>query len=229
MKKKLLSLVLAGAMVASTSVSAFANTSDTAPNANTGDTVSNKVYEAKEGTAYEFTDEQNTDITIEGNIANNNNKVNPSTISVTVPTAAKFTVDSKGKLIGSNIYITSQSQTPVEVIAYDFKDPNGVANINAVSLNDLESENSGTSGNGDRSKVYLTLTGKDVAVSLQSQNGVCELNGDAKTGDKVLGRVENGQSLKLRLEGQGVTSGAPLTNAVSDNFTLVLKLKKVSS
>lgn len=227
MKKKLLSLVLAGAMVASTSVSAFAD--NRVSSANTGDTVSNNVYEAKEGTAYEFTDEKETNINIEGNIANNANKVNPSTISVTVPTAAKFTVNNEGKLIGSNIYITSQSQTPVEVIAYDFKDPNGAAKINAVSLNNLKSENSGTSGNEDRSKVYLTLTGEEGAVSLQSQNGVCELNGDTKTRDKVLGRVENGQGLKLSLEGEGVTSGTPLTNAVSDNFTLVLKLKKVSS
>ena len=217
MKKKLLSLVLAGAMVASTSVSAFAGT---------GDTVSNKVYEAKEGTAYEFTDEKNTDISIEGNIANNDNKVNPSTISVTVPTAAKFTVNNQGKLIGSNIYITSQSQTPVEVIAYDFIDPNGTSKINAISLNDLETENStGT----DRSKVYLTLTGKQGAVSLQSENGVCGLNDKIKTQTTVLGRVENGQSLKLSLEGQGVTSGSAPSSAVSDNFTLVLKLKKVSS
>lgn len=226
MKKKLLSLVLAGAMVASTSVSAFAD--NRVSGANTGDTVSNKVYEAKEGTAYEFTDEKDTDITIEGNIANNDNKVNPSTISVTVPTAAKFTVNSDGKLIGSNIYITSQSQTPVQVIAYDFIDPNGTTKINAVSLSDLKSENENSSG-GDRSKVYLTLTGKEGAVSLQSQNGVCELNNTTKTQSKVLGRVENGQSLKLSLEGQGVTSGEALSSAVSDNFTLVLKLKKVSS
>ena len=224
MKKKLLSLVLAGAMVASTSVSAFAD--NRISGANTGDTVSNNVYEAKEGTAYEFTDEKDTDITIEGNIANNDNKVNPSTISVTVPTAAKFTVNSDGKLIGSNIYITSQSQTPVEVIAYDFIDPNKTNKINAVSLSDLEAENAGT---GDRNKVYLTLTGKGGAVSLQSEKGVCGLNDKTNTKTTVLGRVENGQSLKLSLEGQGVTSGTPLTNAVSDNFTLVLKLKKVSS
>lgn len=226
MKKKLLSLVLAGAMVASTSVSAFAGTGDPVPNANTGDTVSNKVYEAKEGTAYEFTDEKETDITIEGNIANSNNKVNPSTISVTVPTAAKFTVDSKGKLIGSNIYITSQSQTPVDVIAYDFIDPNGTTKINAVSLSDLENENS---GDGDRNKVYLTLTGRGGAVSLQSEKGVCGLDNDTNTKNTVLGRVENGQGLKLSLEGQGVTTGNPLSSPVSDNFTLVLKLKKVSS
>lgn len=225
MKKKLLSLVLAGAMVASTSVSAFAD-NRVVSGANTGDTVSNKVYEAKEGTAYEFTDEKNTDITIEGNIANSDNKVNPSTISVTVPTAAKFTVNSEGKLIGSNIYITSQSQTPVEVIAYDFIDLSGTTKINAVSLNDLNTENS--SGT-DRSKVYLTLTGKEGAVSLQSENGVCELNNTTKTQSKVLGKVENGQGLKLSLDGQGVTSGEALSSAVSDNFTLVLKLKKVSS
>lgn len=219
MKKKLLSLVLAGAMVASTSVSAFA------------DTVSSEIYEAKGGTTYNVTDERDANIKIEGKIADNQNAVTPSTISVTVPTTAKFTVDSSGKLIGSNINITSQGDTKVQVIAHRFTDATGGNDINAVSLDELESENK-KSQDIDRNKVYLKLTGNDGAFSLQSTNGVCGLT-DSDTIDedenKVLGTVGDGEDLQLRLEGKAVTAGTSLTSPVSDSFTLTLKLKKVNS
>lgn len=219
MKKKLLSLVLVGAMVASTSVSAFA------------DTVSSEIYEAKVGTTYDVTDERDANIKIEGRIADDKNEVTPSTISVTVPTAAKFTVDSAGKLIGSNIHITSQGDTKVQVIAHKFTDANKENEINAVSLDELERENE-KQQDVNRNKVYLKLTGDDGAFSLQSTNGICGLNNSTTiNGDenKVLGTIGNGENLQLRLEGKAVTAGTSLTSPVSDSFTLVLKLKKVNS
>lgn len=221
MKKKLLSLVLAGAMVASTSVSAFA------------DTVSSEIYEAKGGTTYNVTDERDADIKIEGKIADDNNAVTPSTISVTVPTAAKFTVDSEGNLIGSNINITSQGDTQVQVIAHRFTDATKENDINAVSLSELEQENGKSGDQGiDRNKVYLKLTGDDGAFSLQSTKGVCGLTNSTtinEDANKVLGTVGNGKDLQLRLEGKAVTAGDSLASPVSDSFTLTLKLKKVNS
>lgn len=219
MKKKLLSLVLAGAMVASTSVSAFA------------DTASNEKYEANGGTTYNFTDEKETNIGIEGNIADSSNEVKPSTISVTVPTTAQFTVNSDGTLIGSNINITSQSDTAVQVIAYRFVDLSGESDINAVDIDTLNSENQ-NSDRADRKKVYLKLTGDEGAVSLQSNagnTGICELDGSDEVQNKVLGTVKNGKNLKLSLDGSAVTVGNKLTKPLSDNFTLTLKLKKVNS
>lgn len=221
MKKKLLSLVLAGAMVASTSVSAFA------------DTVSSEIYEAKGGTTYSVTDERDADIKIEGKIADDKNAVTPSTISVTVPTAAKFTVDSEGNLIGSNINITSQGDTQVQVIAHRFTDATKENDINAVSLSELEQENGKTEDQDiDRNKVYLKLTGDDGAFSLQSTKGVCGLTNSTtinEDANKVLGTVGNGKDLQLRLEGKAVTAGDSLASPVSDSFTLTLKLKKVNS
>lgn len=219
MKKKLLSLVLAGAMVASTSVSAFATSAPSAPS---------EIYEATGGDTYSFTGEKDANININGNIADSGNLVKPSTISVTVPTAAKFTVNSDGKLIGSNIHITSQSDTSVEVIAYKFVDPTKDSDINAVSLDALNNENSG-SGTGDRKKVYLTLSGDEGSVSLQSEQGVCGLKDTNTVNDTVLGKVGNGKSLKLSLDGSGVTTGNKLTSPISDTFTLTLKLKKANS
>lgn len=214
MKKKLLSLVLAGAMVASTSVSAFA------------DTAASTIYEATGGTNYDVTyGEKEANIKIEGNIADTRNEVRPSTISVTVPTTAKFTVDNKGNLIGSNINITSQGDTEVKVIAHKFVDTSRTADINAVDLNTLTGESA------DRKKVYLKLEGDNNAVSLQSDNGsgICELtttNEIEEDEDKVLGVVNNGKNLQLTLSGSAVKQGSPLSEAVSDKFTLVLKLKK---
>lgn len=219
MKKKLLSLVLAGAMVASTSVSAFA------------DKVSSEKYQATGGDVYSITDEKDANIKIEGSITDNQDTLPPSTISVTVPTVAKFTVDSNGKLIGSNINITSQGNGEIEVIAKKFVDRTGTSYINAVDKDTLDSENKKTQAPGttiDRKMVYLKLIGEDGSVSLQSENGVCNLDDSDPISDKVLGTVRNEKSLELSLEGDAVTAGTALTEALSDSFTLTLKLRKKS-
>lgn len=233
MKKKLLSLVLAGAMVATTSVSAFADQVQASqqPQAPSTGEISQTPFTATGKEEVNVTDTAGSaEINIEGKIANNQNQLPPSTISVTVPTIAKFTVDNKGKLIGSNINITSQSDTEVKVIAQKFTDVSGADDINAVNLEDLKTEN-GKSTGMDRKKVYLKLTGKGGAVSLQSNNGsgICGLTTSDVVEEeekRVLGTVSSGKDLQLSLEGSAVTTGQALPAPVSDSFTLVLKLKK---
>lgn len=242
MKKKLLSLVLAGAMVATTSVSAFAESNPDSQVHQPADSqvhqpAASSVYQATGGNSYDVTyGESEAEIGIEGNIANSSNGVKPSTINVTVPTLAKFTVNSSGNLIGSNINITSQGDTKVQVIAEQFIDKTGTDDINAVDLNTLNDENKKDPDSSDnpinKKMVYLKLTGNKKAVSLQSGKGICGLT--TKTAiigedERVLGTVENGKDLQLKLEGSAVVKGAALDEAVSDEFTLVLKLKKANS
>lgn len=220
MKKKLLSLVLAGAMVASTSVSAFADTE-----------ISKTPFEANGGNSHSVTETgAEAEINIEGKIANEANKLPSSTINVTVPTIAKFTVDKAGKLVGTNINITSQGSDEVEVLAYKFYDVTGESNINVVDADTLRSEN-GKSSDIDRKKVSLRLQGNRGTVSLKTSNdsGICKLGTSQEItndNEKVVGTVVNGRDLKLSLEGDAVTVGDPLTNSISDNFTLTLKLRK---
>ena len=225
MKKKLLSLVLAGAVVASTSVSAFAAT------------ISQTPFEANGGNSYNVTTtEADANISVEGNIANSTNQLPPSTINVTVPTAAKFTVDKDGKLIGSNIAITSQGDADVAVMAYKFADTTKENYINVVDADNLKSENA-KSDNVDRKKVALRLIGDEGSVSLKtetnnSSNGIYKLNttdAASEESDRTLGKVRNGKTLTLRLEGDAVTAGSSLTDPIEDTFTLILKLKKVNS
>lgn len=226
MKKKLLSLVLAGAMVASTSVSAFAAETQI-PQTPTAATGEKKV---------DVTDtEGSANIEIEGRIADNNNKLPASTISITVPTNASFTVDKNGKLIGSTIKITSQSTEEVEVMAYEFTDSTGDQEIKVVSSGDLATENQ-TPENADRKKVSLSLRGKNTvslitdSVTNNGKNGIYKYNTKTPAGDedKKLGTVTSNEPLVLNLEGEGVlsTNSDQLAAKVKDTFTLTLKFKK---
>lgn len=203
MKKKLLSLVLAGAMVASTSVSAFAD-----------------------GKEYNVPSKGETEsqVTITGNIANKSDQVLPGTISVTVPTATNFTVDKTGKLTGSPITITNNGDEAVSVIAQKFIDTTENKKITVVKEGDI-------SDTTERTKVSLTLGGSLNSVALKSEsgsgNGVYKLDGDTPAEqDTVLGNVTASQPLTLTLEGKAGTNGTALEEAVSDTFTLILKLKR---
>lgn len=233
MKKKLLSLVLAGAMVASTSVSAFAEgvkSPDVVESPNGAQSadgvISQTPSEAILPKDYTVTDTAaDANISIEGKIANEKNVLPPSTISVSVPTSASFTVDKNGNLIGSNINITSQSNEEIEVLAYKFNDTTGTEYINVVDSNTLE-------GSSNKKQVSLRLSGNGGSVSLKttnndSESGICDLNTSNNiSGGKVIGKVSNGNALTLKLEGDAVKKGDALKSAVKDTFTLTLKLRK---
>lgn len=217
MKKKFLSLMMAAAVVATTSVSAFAAEISTTPTEATG----KKPMTISDGKG------QTTDIGITGNIANENNEVLPTTISVTVPTAAKFTVTNERELVGSNITIKNEGDETVSVIAEKFIDTTKDKKINVVA----ESEVRGTSEN-DRGKVALTLTGALDSVSLRTKTnsgtGLIKSDGtDVNEGDNVvLDDIEGGSSKTLTLTGEAVKGGDALTDAIDDKFTLILRIKK---
>lgn len=204
MKKKFLSLMMAAAVVATTSVSAFADTKD---------------YEVSKGK------EADAKVTIIGDIANRQGDFVPSTISVTVPTAANFSVDGSGNTVSPKIQITSRSEEPVSVIVNGFYDTTEENNINVVSESDLESD---TVGN----KVALKLIGDNKSVVLKSTggtNGLFKSDGStpAGEGDTMLGTVTESNPLNLTLDVKvKSTDRAFPANPLKDQFTLKLKLKK---
>lgn len=204
MKKKLLSLVLAGAMVASTSVSAFADTFE--------------ILEKKE---------TEVQVQVKGDVEDNSGDIVPGSISVTVPTAASFRVTQEGTVSAPSIDITSQGEESVSVIAYKFIDPTENSGITVVSESELASAN-------DRSKVSLTLTGTSGSVVLKSEkgtnNGLYKSNGStaADTTNTLLGTVTKTNPLKLTLTGAVKSDAEAPGQAITDNFTLVLKIKKTN-
>ena len=209
MKKKLLSLVLAGAMVASTSVSAFADDKDITVGSN--------------GT------EQQVDIT--GNVANNTNQILPGTITVTVPTSMSFTINKDGQIEGGDINITNKSTEKVEVVAREFVDSTPDSGIIVKKESDL----TGATNGDNKRYVSLTLVGQNSVglTSNKTKTGLVDLsNGNEieTSANTSLGTILPQGNLRLSLTGTAKDNGsgtyeAP-TTAISDKFTLTLKIQK---
>lgn len=214
MKKKLLSLVLAGAMVASTSVSAFAaaNTEDVDVQANTPKQI---------------------EVPIQGDIEASDGTTVAGSISVTVPTSASFRVDKDGNLTSGTMSIVNKGDKAVSVIASKFIDTNGDKGINLVKTEDELSDS-------DRSKVYLKLANGDREIVLTSEandnnkpagkmyditnpNRAITENDDFVIKDVIAGGTAN---LKLEGKGKAYQSGINSEKAVNDSFRLVLKIKQ---
>lgn len=211
MKKKLLSLVLAGAMVASTSVSAFA------------DSVQN--YEiGEEGKEHK--------VTIIGDIEDNQGGTVPGTISVTVPTAVSFSIDKSGKFSAGNIEIVNRNtnQDKVEVVVKNFTDTNPTGGIVLVKESDLTNK----TDSDDKKHVSLKLIG-DTSVQLvsdkeTSETGLVDTNDSEieEDTDTSLGKAWNGNPLVLKLSGKTKSNYTAPTvgNSIRNEFSLVLKVQK---
>lgn len=207
MKKKFLSLMMAAAVVATTSVSAFA---------------------ANDATVSEDGGEVN--VTITGSVNDEGDHAPEGTINVTVPTALTFTVNKAGTFTGTSLTITNNGTEAVDVFAYEFTDINSSKGIEVKK--ELGQED-------NRSKVTLNISGNrgiaHFASTGDSSSGVynAELTG-APAGGVKLARIDKlGSSQntdKLTLDGEAGQNKSQLVNkAISENFTLKLKIKKASA
>ena len=215
MKKKLLSLVLAGAMVASTSVSAFAATTE------------NKVINS-------YDDGKNSaNVTIEGSVDSDTGQQAAGTISVSIPTALQFRVDKEGNVNGTTIEVVNTGLDEVEVIAAEFIDntPNGVT-VNSPS--DFVRSNRASKS---RKNVVLWIEGNNggerAYFNPNDGNGICDKDGQNESDGIVvstLSKKDGGRNTDtIRLDGYAGTATGEVTNALTDKFTLKLKVKKVQN
>ncbi len=207
MKKKFLSLMMAAAMVATTSISAFAND--------------------KELTG-EDTSTPTTNVEIKGSVANAQGQLPAGNFNVTVPTRASFSVTKNGVINAGEIKIKNAGEQKIEVYAYAFKDKSGDKKINIVKANQVVGDSTNATMSlfltGDsEEKAYLSSTGKIY------KNENHETEADKEDGVKLLtllgGTTSNPKEGSILMDGQG--GNVPETNPVSDEFTLTLKIKKV--
>lgn len=207
MKKKLLSLVLAGAMVASTSVSAFAATG-------TETIIRNPENETGEA-----------EITITGEVTANDGSTVPGTLNVTVPTTASFAITKEGKFTAPKIKVTNNGNQTVDILAYQFIDVDGPDR--GINITD---DNKRT----DRKDMTLNISGGFGTAYFKSEadntskKGVYknpeltnEANGD---GVKIASIAGGGNFKELTLDGTAGTNHAD--KAARNEFTLKLKIKK---
>lgn len=219
MKKKLLSLVLAGAMVASTSVSAFAATTE------------NKVINS-------YDDGKNSaNVTIEGSVDSDSGQQAAGTISVSIPTALPFRVDKDGNVSGGSIEVVNNGLDEVQVIAAEFIDNTPGGDITVNSPSDFARSNRSTK---TRKNVVLWIEGNNGGEPAYfnpndgSGKGICNAAGDSKSEGIVvstLSKKDGGSNTDtITLNGYaGTSKSEEITNALTDKFTLRLKVKKVQN
>lgn len=208
MKKKFLSLMMAAAVVATTSVSAFANTRD----------YDNVAEDQK----------INHEVTITGDIENKDGAVKPGTLSVTVPTTATFRVNRNGGFQGSTLEVRNRGTQTIEVYVNEFIDVDGADNVNVVS-EDLTSKASNEDGAVNRKSVSLNIKGNNGIAYLGSEgNGVYSnknLTGNV-TGGKKVSEITAGNTDTLTLDGRAGQKTDEITEAVKNAFTLKLSIRK---
>lgn len=214
MKKKLLSLVLAGAMVATTSVSAFAATDYE------DITVENK------GTSHQ--------VEVTGNVADTNDNTLPGTITVTVPTTMAFTINKDGNIDGGDITIRNKSTESVKVVAKEFTDSNPTSGIIVKKEGDLEN----FTNTPEKRYVSLTLVGEESVglISEKQATGLVKLTNNSEfttSENPSLGTIIPKGELKLSLTGtakknQETGNYEAPDKPISNRFTLKLKIQKAN-
>lgn len=176
------------------------------------------------------TTEQKHDISITGNVLNDKGEMPSGTFQVVVPTTASFTVDKDGKFIGTTITIRNQGYQNIDVYAYKFIDVDGIEGINVKP----ELEITTNQNNVTRSDISLNILGNQRIAYFKTENrdstnsGIYEnsklTNPATSEGIKVLSIKPNSNGT-LTLQGQAGKK-SNIDTAISNTFTLILKIKK---
>lgn len=209
MKKKLLSLVLAGAMVASTSVSAFADEI----------TIDGNGKDHK--------------IEMTGRVEDAKGDIPSGTITVTVPTAVSFTIDKNGDINAGTIEIVNRNseKEKVKVVVKEFNDPNPASGIVLVKEEEVDDEENTDSLvhaalrlQGDKTSVELVSSKSDSVTGLINTQGQQVQTSE----DTILGEAWDTSSLTLKLTGRTKSDYTAPTvgNSIKSNFSLLLKIQK---
>lgn len=227
MKKKFLSLMMAAAVVATTSVSAFAEV-----------VRDNVTYPDSANVISSDKQETTSNVTINGNIQDEKGNDAASTFKVTVPTAASFTVNKEGNLVGPTLTVKNEGKQEVQVYAQSFSAGNG--EIKVISEDTIKEDTEKAEATLDRSSVSLKLIGDSsgqtaylgaaagINPGVYGQPGLAASS--VSTDGILLATLASGSEQEpsmqtIRMEG---SAGKKTVNkAVSDAFTLTLKIKKV--
>ena len=209
MKKKFLSLMMAAAVVATTSVSAFAS-SDATVSENGG----------------------SVDVKITGAVNGPNDTPPEGTISVTIPTTLAFTVNNAGEVKGTSLDVKNNGTEDVEIYAYEFIDGNGGLGIEAV-----KKTSEGIAGE-KTNKVVLNLEGNAGTAGLVSTGNTKGIYDAKNTSAAEQSNADGVKIASLgKLGGQNTGTTINLTGfagknkegvtALTEQFTVKLKVKKV--
>ena len=171
-------------------------------------------------------------ISTQGRIKSDAGETPRKTISVTVPTAARFTVNKDAEFIGSNINITNNGEAPVDIIVHNFIDVTGDSDIRIVTDGAVRQNNSTTRTTDAttyrRNEINLYLQGNSKKLYLGNRKVLESLGSENLTTEsqKKIAKVLANQTVGLVLDGEAGTAELERNSPIQDRFTLILKIKK---
>lgn len=224
MKKKFLSLMMAAAVVATTSVSAFA--AEGVDNSVTGETTINDVLDSEEAIH---------EVKITGKVQDNTGKMPAASFKVTVPTAANFTVNQAGDLVGPTLTVKNQGTQAIKVLAQGFENVGtGAIKVIASQLITADNRSESSSRTLDRTNVSLKLEGDKGKIAYlaagNNKKGVSnqeDLTDITEEGVELV-TLSAGDSVptKKTISLKGTAGSKGIDSPVSDTFKLTLKITK---
>lgn len=166
-------------------------------------------------------------ISITGNIVSDTGEMPSGVLQVVVPTTASFRVNKEGKFIGTNITIKNQGYQNIDVYAYKFIDVDGREGISVKPKSEVTEQAS-------RSDIAMNIYGNNGTAYFKTENVNEEKTGiyneaDLQTssssdGIKISRISANSQDV-LILQGEA-GKNSNIDTAISNTFTLILKIKK---
>lgn len=169
-------------------------------------------------------------ISITGNIVSDTGEMPSGTLQVVVPTNASFTVDNNGKFISSPITIKNEGYQNIDIYAYKFIDVDGSEGINVKSKSKIATNPNEI----PRSDISLNILGSQRVAYFKTED-----SGSTNSGvyeDEELTKPASNEGIKistisanskdtLTLHGEA-GKNSNIDTAISNTFTLILKIKK---
>ena len=213
MKKKFLSLMMAAAVVATTSVSAFASTQNiTGPTQN----ITGPVDAEKEA-----------QVTVEGKVADDGGNLPAGVYNVTIPSKVAFSVAGDGTFTGVELPIVNNGDDAINIKVADFVDTDGDGTGIKLNLEDNLSDKT-VKATKKRNEINLTLQGNVKKVFLGNGQVKDKLGSDSNDlKNQVIAEIASKETRALQLSGDAGTDrlGAGVS-AITNEFTLTFKISK---
>lgn len=169
-------------------------------------------------------------ISITGNVVSDTGEMPSGTLQVVVPTNASFTVDNNGKFISSPITIKNEGYQNIDIYAYKFIDVDGSEGINVKSKSKIATNPNEI----PRSDISLNILGSQRVAYFKTEDsgstnsGVYEdeeLTKPASNEGIKISRISANSKDTLTLHGEA-GKNSNIDTAISNTFTLILKIKK---
>ena len=207
MKKKFLSLMMAAAMISTTSVSAFASTQ------NTQDIIGPAGVEKQ------------AQVTVEGKVADDKGQLPVGTYNVTIPSKVAFSVGQDGTFTGVDLPITNNGDNAIKIKVANFVDTDGNdTGIKLITQEDLNLKS--VKSTKKRNEINLTLQGNIKKVFL-GHNEVLDKIGGTSVKEEEMAEVAARETQNLHLSGsagEGIIGEG--VSAITNEFTLTFKISK---